>query len=1069
MDRREFLQTVGGVAVAGTMGAATIAAAGQQPGTAPVKRPRVAVLWEPGLAAADVERPDESGLRAALADCDAAWLPAVDLTAQLSRDRFDLLLMTAGSAFPKPAWPAIYAFLKSGGNLVNLGGAPFAVPAVLEDGRWRHEARQTTFHRLLGITQAYPIDIAPGDQLRMASPHAWTAALLLDWRASGPARAWALSVRLTSSKLFPDEDGSEGPREAILDGLIHVNRPAAADDPHAGYPYAAPAVLIDRMAGEFAGGRWVFATSDRQPGASAIRDLVRAAAMGCQRLQLRSTRRVIEPGQPLSIVVSYVRPGVPAASPFRADFLVSVRSGSGELVPQVTKVTLAGEGPVIDATLSVPVAMPGTPVRIMAGVSPIGSEQAGANLLMTSAADHCWVRGADDLSFGSPLGTTGTTLTRNDQPFVAAGTTFMPAHAQRRFLVEPSGAISNGLGSIRAQGGNIVRTGIWTGWSLHADPSGQPTPAVLEALDAYLLSAIHEYGLAVVFTFFAFLPHAWGGTNPYFDPKAIEAQRTFITLIVRRYRGVKSLIWDLINEPSFSSAAQLWTTRPNFDAFEQRAWEAWLAARYPAPTRDAHLLRLQEIWRCAPGEELVLPPVADFTDTNLLGGRKPLKALDYRLFAQEMFRRWTQTMAAAIKEAGGSEALVTVGQDEGGVVERPSNHLFGDAVDLTSIHTWWFNDDQLWDIVTSTLPTRPNLVQETGVMHYETADGRAWRTEDQVRDLLERKLALAVGVGGAGFIQWAWHTNPYLPSDNEAAIGLMRVDGSFKPEFAAWRGMARFAVQAAPHMSGRVRNDVLLVIPHANQFSVRSQAVEATRRAVRTMHHDCRVAMSAASEFGLDAWPGTPKLVVLPSPRILSGAAWTRLMVWVEQGTTLAVTGPFDDDEHWLPSGRMASLGLSPAVRPVMPEETVFVDGVRHDIRYRGEKMQRVEAAVTTGEPAVRLLTHGRGRVVWSPLPLEMSDESAATAALYRFALRTAGVTPVCTTDAPSSVLVYAARFARHTLYTIVSETSGDLEVQVTDTETGTTHHARVAGGRAALILIDRQTGAEEARYPPRH
>ena len=902
----------------------------------------------------------------------------------------------------------------------------------------------------------------------MVSPHAWTAALLLDWRASGPARAWALSVRLTSSKLFPDEDGSEGPREAILDGLIHVNRPASADNPQAGYPYAAPAVLVDRMAGEFAGGRWVFATSDRQPGASAIRDLVRAAAMGCQRLQLRSTRRVIEPGQPLSIVVSYVRPGVTAASPFRADFLVSVRSGSGGTPREVKKVTLAGEGPVIDARLSVPVAVPGTPVRIMAGVSPVGSEQAGASLLMTSAADHCWVRGADDLSFGSPLGASGTTLMRDGQPFIAAGTTFMPAHAQRRFLVEPSGAISNGLAAIRARGGNIVRTGIWTGWSLHADPAGQPTPAVLEALDAYLLSAVHEYGLAVVFTFFAFLPYAWGGVNPYLDPKAVAAQKTFITAIVRRYRNVKGLVWDLINEPSFSSAAQLWTTRPNYDAFEQRAWEAWLANRYPSPTRETHLQRLQEMWRCAPGEEVALPPVADFVDTNLFGARKPLKALDYRLFAQEMFRRWTQTMVSAIKEAGGPDALVTVGQDEGGVVERPSNHFFGDAVDLTSIHTWWFNDDQLWDIVTSTHPARPNLVQETGVMHYEKADGQPWRTEAEVRNLLERKLAMAVGVSGAGFIEWTWHTNPYLPSDNEAAIGLMRVDGSFKPEFEAWRGFTQFATSAAPFMKDRERDDVLLVIPHANQFSVRAHAVEATRRAVRTMHYDCRITMSAASEFDLDAWPERPALAVLPSPRILSRGAWTRLMSWVTEGTTLVVSGPFDEDEHWLPTGRMAALGLDARTRPVMPEETIVLDGRRYAVRYRGEKMQRVESAVTASEAGVNVASRGRGRVLWSPLPVELSDEPESTAALYRLATREAGVSPLFTTDAPSPVLVYPARYAHHTLYTIVSETSGDTRVRVTDAQTGTTHEAVVPGGRAALILIDRQTGREITRHPSR-
>ena len=34
---------------------------------------------------------------------------------------------------------------------------------------------------------------------------------------------------------------------------------------------------------------------------------------------------------------------------------------------------------------------------------------------------------------------------------------------------------------------------------------------------------------------------------------------------------------------------------------------------------------------------------------------------------------------------------------------------------------------QLWDCVLSKVPGKPVLVEETGVMFYETLDGRAWR------------------------------------------------------------------------------------------------------------------------------------------------------------------------------------------------------------------------------------------------------------------------------------------------------------------------------------------------------
>jgi len=52
------------------------------------------------------------------------------------------------------------------------------------------------------------------------------------------------------------------------------------------------------------------------------------------------------------------------------------------------------------------------------------------------------------------------------------------------------------------------------------------------------------------------------------------------------------------------------------------------------------------------------------------------------------------------------------------------------------------------------------LVEETGLMRYERIDGTPWRTELQAAALLERKLAIAVGAGGSGFVQWIWNTNP---------------------------------------------------------------------------------------------------------------------------------------------------------------------------------------------------------------------------------------------------------------------------------------------------------------------
>jgi len=80
---------------------------------------------------------------------------------------------------------------------------------------------------------------------------------------------------------------------------------------------------------------------------------------------------------------------------------------------------------------------------------------------------------------------------------------------------------------------------------------------------------------------------------------------------------------------------------------------------------------------------------------------------------------------------------------------------------------------------------KPNLIQETGVMLVRDVDGRPWRSERECAHLLERKLITGLIGRGAGLVQWLWHTNSYMDNDNENSIGLVRADGSAKPELEA--------------------------------------------------------------------------------------------------------------------------------------------------------------------------------------------------------------------------------------------------------------------------------------------
>jgi hypothetical protein len=691
--------------------------------------------------------------------------------------------------------------------------------------------------------------------------------------------------------------------------------------------------------------------------------------------------------------------------------------------------------------------------------------------LVGDATSGFWIYDDAMLRGGRAIAAGRDYFTRGGVPFPVTGTTYMASDVHRRFLLEPNPWVwQRDFASMAHAGVNLVRTGIWTGWSEHSGADGQPTEAMLRALDVFLLTA-RAHDIPVVFNLFAFVPPAWGGGNPYFEARALAAQQRFAGAISARLAGADDIAWDLINEPSFSSAERLWQCRPSYDADEQAAWEAWLRETTPASdARDLDAM-LSARWNTVAGEGLALPALHDFRDANLFGAARPNKAADYRRFAQDAFTRWVRGLTAAIRANGNRSQLVTVGQDEGGAGERPNPLLFGDAVDFTGTHTWWNNDALLWDGLLSKRPDRPALVEETGLMTYERPDGEAWRSEEEARNLLERKIALAIASGSAGFVQWLWNSNVYMPLDNEAGIGFLRADGAAKPELASFEGAASFLQAHRARFVGRALEDVAVVIPQSEVLSVRDYGTAATQRAVRSLEYELRVPVRVLNEYATADLRRGARLLVLPSPRILTESAWGALLDAVQAGSTLLVTGPIDRDQYERPVVRLARFGIQATTRPVAPENVLRLDQATEvRVPFRGSKLERIERAVVgASAPArVRVLRRGKGRIVWCPLPVELSDDDRATIALYRMAVRLAGVRPAVTVTpvrqgsslAAAGILVRPLHFANSILLVVVNETGTDADLRVQVNGVARAVPVRVPAERATMVLLDKHTGA---------
>jgi Cellulase (glycosyl hydrolase family 5) len=1061
-SRRRFLKGIGGAVAATSFSDLLFATASAAP-QASATRATALVFWEADFPQIDGTQITREILEAALTGFDVSYLSEQQLIEQLRVDKCDLLVMPYGSAFPKRAWPAVLGYLRAGGNLLNLGGVPFAVPVIRGASRWQQERQQTAYHKKLGITQSFPVEAAAVAAYRvnqfgeenLKAKDSDNQNLANQFKAE---RIYELYVRFTSSNSIADEAGSDGPREAVLHplvfGLNHEQRPVAA-----------PIIQIDRLQGDFAGGRWVLANFSGRVTAAAIARLSEQAALGAIEFSVRSEFASYRPGEVPTFSVDLHRPFGKVEKGkvekiIRDKCTLEVRDRANQIVAQFT-VVLKGEAARATGTARLKEGTKLAPGFYRVAASQTVNDGPPYELTYTTGF---WVYDEQLLTRGKPLSVDQNFFYRDGDVYPITGTTYMASDVHRQFLFDPNPAVwDRDFRAMKSAGVNLVRTGIWTGWKKFMPEAGKVNEAALRSLDAFLLTA-HQYDIPVIFTFFAFLPETWGGKNAYLDPQAVQAQAQFVSAFAQRYHDVDDLIWDLINEPSFCSPKHLWSCRPNYDDFEKTAWRQWLRARYPAASDEERATRLQELWRTTGEATFDLPRLEDFDGINIFDDRRPLKTYDYRLFAQEMFVGWVQAMTAVIRKNGNQKQLITVGQDEGGNADSPSPHFFAGVVDFTCMHNWWANDDLVWDSVMAKSPAKASLIEETGIMFYEKMDGSAWRTEEEARNLLERKLAISFAVQGAGFVQWIWNANCYMNLDNEAAIGFHRADQTAKPELGSFLKITKFLSAHRAALRGREDEAVLMVIPHSQMFSPRNFATEVTRKCVRAMFYHCRIPLRAVSEYLLAETNLTGKLIIVPAPRVLTEKCWGALVAQAARGATIVISGVLDADEHWLSNGSrsVGVFGVGADTGPVSASESILIGTADHQVRYEGEKIQRIEKALMKANGPARVLvqSHGAGRFVWSPLPLEAGNSMTSLIAFYQFALAQANFAPVFKVSPdPPAILVLPSIFEKHALYTFVSETDRDASLTLEHHETRTPISVTIPAGRATFVLLDRANG----------
>ncbi len=946
-----------------------------------------------------------------------------------------LLVLPYGSAFPEEAWPAIKQFLDRGGNLLVLGGMPFTRAAYRDHGEWHLREYSVRFIRPLMIDQYQETPGSEGMQFE-ANPE-----LTLQLHSFAWKRGFSPVIRLSAVDLY-HRGGAAGSIDAHLDSLAWGVKN--------GRKMSAPAIQVDHYRNGFDGGRWIFVNADLPADglndSGLIQSLAERAVQGAEEFTVRPVLPLYLPGEPVQLQVLWHAAVAPKGA-------LSVR------------ITAFPEGqPANRSTVTATIPsneLPMLPALDGKGLYVIEAQLMEGDRVRAIYHSGFWIRDEAYLRSGPRLSVNHDYFEVDGHPFAVVGTTYMSSEVQRLYFEHPNVYVWNqDLGQIHDAGLNMIRTGWWTGWDKFCDENGQPYERTLRTIEAYLMTA-RKYGLPVQFNFFAFLPDVLGGTNAFLDPEAVRRQQTLISAVVARFHDVPYLAWDLINEPSFSK--QLWRTRPNGDAIELADWNRWLSERYPDRAK------LAALWNVPPASvagTISLPTEDEFVPRGMYTGTNALRLNDYFLFAQESFAKWVRTMHETIRAAG-SQQLVTVGQDEGGIQDRLSPAFWGAEVDFTTNHSWWQNDYVLWDSLAAKQPGEAMLIQETGLQRELNLDEVARRTVENEGALLERKIATSF-IQGSGAIEWLWNTNSDMTESNETPIGAVRTDYTEKPEATVLRGFAQFAPALQAHLRNPQLPSIAIITSQAAQYSALADfQIEAQRRAVRALAYDVHLPAYVIAENQIEKL-GSPKLAILPSPQALGEAAWQALLKYVDAGGNLLITGPVDRDEHWQVLNRSHELGLAAHVEPLTYHNATVRLG-NHSLPLAfGEPQQnwldslRFDDGSTFAE-----IHHGKGLIFWAAYPVELAESLQSTSDLYSYVAGRINIAPMfsLTSPLPSGVLVFPTMLADSVLYVLVSDSANDASINVRDQATGVSLALTLPAEHAAVAVIGKKEKKIVAKY----
>lgn len=983
------------------------------------------------------------------------------------KEKWDVFISAHGKYFPLEAAEEFISCLETGCGWIHLGGVPLETPCIYaaDQKKWIVLNDTFSFFRKLNIHTYLKVHATENSKFREKNCNIPKELIRMIDKDDGKN----LIFHPTKDKYDKEDWGSVGSVDvnisSVLDGIGKE-----------GYAEVSYGILLEYLAGVYEGARWMifpsrFLLSEKQE--VDLTDLAAYVSAGTRKVWMETTFASYEEGECPQFVI-------------RTDCRKKECSWSGMW-------KLSGEGGVKqEKEIEI---LAGEKVHRFSISKPQRSGYYQADLTLTSSdgekifcTQGFWIYDRTVFDKQSQIRCGNRYFLFDGKPELFAGTTYMAGDVSRNFLLYPNPSIwLADMQNMKKEGIRWLRTGLWCNWRRYMLDAGRMDESILRALDAFLQCAA-RCGIHVTFTFFSFVPEAWQGTNPYLDPRSVQAQSFFIRTIVSRYKGLKGVDWDLINEPYVENHP----TRPiSFgEAHQQAYFQKYMKKKYGSYEKlwehmDCGLIKNMSVSAddfsglSIPEEKKV-----NFGYMDMGNEQNGSLWLDYKLCANEIFKDWTEKMKLLIKQETDGQ-LVTVGQDEAVFGQRPIPLTFGDVVDYNCQHPWWHNNALYFSIKSSHLFGKPLLVQEMGVMYNQTASCWPRRTEEEISQLIGKKYVYSYANQAGGVLQWIWNTNFVLDSANESHIGAIRCDGSCKPEFTYYRKLNSFFKKFRQEVtdSGE-KYEVAVLFPISNLYSNQSLTVQALISLTGILGYELHKDFLFVSEADCEILEkkNDLKMLIVPSPINLCSRAFESALKFAEQGKTVIFNGPFSLDEHFKKTARMEKLIGKTAIRNISSYENIQIDGRNYSFFFGREMIEMLQTEV----PEKRLesgfaddgffrISVGKGRLCFCKVPIDYAENQETLTEYYKKMLEIAGVNPDfeifssgnrgCQRNDIKGIFIGKCRFDEADLFLMVNENSCEANVTFKDVESGNSYRMHIEENGIFMFTAKRNTGDILAVY----